>query len=214
MSLIKDIEERRTDLSKSFNALLGKIGKVKIGEPHQFPYGWRKAAKGRTVWRILEELITQNLEKHFKDIGLTEINPAESEVGVYDLSCKVKGHDKKLYVNVKSSVKGGRKNKDDISKAAKLQRFFSEDEHKELYIATFSIDFNNNMTISISEVVVFPIMWIPDIYVNPSNNGNLQSSKYKNLKTAIERTGPEFIVELDKENEIARKKREAKRQSK
>jgi len=100
MSTIKDIEERRNLLDASFNAVLKKIGKVKIGEPHQFPFGWRKAAKGRTVWRILEELITQNLEKHYKDIGLTEINPAESEVGVYDLSCKVTGHNKKLYVNV------------------------------------------------------------------------------------------------------------------
>jgi len=70
------------------------------------------------------------------------------------------------------------------------------------------------MTISISEVIVLPIMWIPDIYVNPSNNGNLQSSKYKDLESAEKRTGPEFIIELNKENEVARKKREAKRRTK
>lgn len=56
-----------------------------------------------------------------------------------------------------------------------------------------------------------PIAWLPDIYVNPSNNGNLQSSKYKSLDTAIKRTFPEFYRLLLDEIEVARQKREAKR---
>ncbi len=33
------------------------------------PFGWRKAAKGRIVWRIIEEVISQNLETHAKELG-------------------------------------------------------------------------------------------------------------------------------------------------
>ena len=69
---------------------------------------------------------------------------------------------------------------------------------------------NNNMTIDIENCYVMPIAWLPDIYVNPSNNGNLQSSKYKNLESAIERTNEEFFEALDKEMEVARKKKQAK----
>gem|GEM_PF-5912452 len=29
------------------------------------------------------------------------------------------------------------------------------------------------MTINIEKCVVSPVAWIPDIYINPSNNGNL-----------------------------------------
>lgn len=49
------------------------------------------------------------------------------------------------------------------------------------------------MTIEIVRAVVFPIAWIKDIYVNPSNNGNLQSAYYKDLNDAIYRTNEEFL---------------------
>ncbi|TAE76006.1 MAG: hypothetical protein EAZ85_00985 [Bacteroidetes bacterium] len=66
------------------------------------------------------------------------------------------------------------------------------------------------MSIEISKVTVFPITWIPDVYVNPSNNGNLQSSKYKNIGNAIKRTNQEFIdllkVEIINANEKKRNK--------
>ena len=52
------------------------------------------------------------------------------------------------------------------------------------------------MTIEIEKCVVFPVAWIPDIYINPSNNGNLQSSKYKDLLFAQKRTNDAFIKEL------------------
>lgn len=55
---VEKIELLRKSLQESFDLLIGKIGKVQIGSKEQFPYGWGKAAKGRTVWRILEELIT------------------------------------------------------------------------------------------------------------------------------------------------------------
>jgi hypothetical protein len=54
---ISEIEHFRNELQKSFDQLVKSIGKVPIGKKRQFPFGWRKAKKGRTVWRILEELI-------------------------------------------------------------------------------------------------------------------------------------------------------------
>lgn len=49
------------------------------------------------------------------------------------------------------------------------------------------------MTITIEKAVVFPLAWISDIYVNPSNNGNLQSAYYKDLSYAIKRSNEEFL---------------------
>jgi len=61
---------------------------------------------------------------------------------------------------------------------------------------------------------VLPISWIPDVYINPSNNGNLQSSKYKEMNTGIKRTNKEFIKILHREMIIAQKKRSKKAKKK
>ena len=61
-----------------------------------------------------------------------------------------------------------------------------------------------------------PIAWIPDLYVNPSNNGNLQSSYAKDLNKAKKRTNATFIEELKKEIQVAegkKKKRNKKGRS-
>lgn len=207
---IKDTENLRNKLQASFDLLITEIGKIKIGTKKQFPFGWRKAAKGRTVWRILEEVITQNLEKNFAHFNLDEITPSESEVSVYDFECKVSGDTTPLYVNIKSAVLGGRKNKDDISKAIGLQDFFDADPDRQFFVATFFIRFNDDMTIEIVSTAVFPVTWIKDIYVNPSNNGNLQSSKYKNLDEAEKRTNKAFLKALKKEIAVAAEKRKKK----
>ena len=70
-------------------------------------------------------------------------------------------------------------------KAEGLINFFKEDIDRLLFIVTFHIRFNDDMTIEITKADVFPVNWIPDIYVNPSNNGNPQSSHYKNFKDSI-----------------------------
>ena len=57
----------------------------------------------------------------------------------------------------------------------------------------------------------FSRAWIPDVYINPSNNGNLQSSKYKDLTTATKRTNAEFFEVLKSEMEVARKKKAEKK---
>lgn len=207
---IEDTENLRSKLQNSFDLLISKIGKIQIGTKEQFPFGWRNAAKGRTVWRILEEVITQNLENNFAEFNLDEINPSGSEVSVYDFKCKVKDEAIPLYVNVKSSVVGGRKNKDDISKALGLEQFFHEDVNKQFFIGTFFIQFNDDMTIEIVKTVVFPVMWVKDIYVNPSNNGNLQSSKYKNIDEAEKRTNADFVELLKTEIEVAAEKKRNK----
>ena len=102
-------------------------------------------------------------------------------------------------------------NKDDISKAEGLINFYNENPTANLYIATFVISFKPNMTIGLEQCIVFPTAWIPDIYVNPSNNGNLQSSMYKKLSTAVKRTPSEFLSLLIQENEVANQKKKSKK---
>ena len=211
MITIEQTEEYRSIVQKSLNQLVRDIGPIQIGSKRHFPFGWRKAAKGRTVWRILEEIINQNLEVKYKEYGLSSMQSSESEVSVYDSHIKLNGCAANIYLNVKSAVAGGRTNKDDISKAVGLRDFFREDIDRQLFICTFVIDFRDDMCLELKQCFVMPVSWLPDIYVNPSNNGNLQSSQYKNIETAIRRTNQEFITELNREIEVARQKRAAKR---
>ncbi len=203
------VEHERKILEKKLNKLIRNIGDIPIANKKIMPYGWRKAAKGRTVWRIVEEVISQGLEYQTKELGFDSVHAAESEVGVYDFAFNCHGK-KESYVNIKSSVKGGKANKDDISKAVGLIDFYDRNPDANLYIATFVISFKENMTIGLDKCIVFPTAWIPDVYVNPSNNGNLQSSRYKDLANAVKRTPEEFLKVLIDANELARKKRNKK----
>ena len=63
------------------------------------------------------------------------------------------------------------------------------------------------MTIGLDKCHVFPTAWLPDIYVNPSNNGNLQSSHYKDIRQAVKRTPAEFVEALTDANKIAKAKK-------
>ena len=206
---IEQIDELQKGLQASFDLLVDKVSKVQIGKKEQFPFGWRKAAKGRTVWRILEELITQNLETYYDEFGLSEIIPSDSEVSVHDFECKLKGNNTPIYVNIKSAVLNGRKNKDDISKGDGLETFFAEDINRSFFIGTFFIKFNDDMTIEIDHATVFPVAWLKDIYVNPSNNGNLQSAYYKDIADAEKRSNEEFHKLFVRALEFARSKRNA-----
>lgn len=203
------VDAEREYLEKNLNLLIKKIGNIPIANTKLMPFGWRKAAKGRTVWRIVEEVICQGLESQAKQLGFDNAHSAESEVGVFDIKICY-GGDKVSYINIKSAVKDGRTNKDDISKAKGLIDFYHQNPNANLYIATFVICFNSNMTIGLERCIVFPTAWIPDIYVNPSNNGNLQSSKYKNLDYAQKRSPSEFLKCLIAENNIAIKKKKSK----
>lgn len=205
---IEEIEDLRSKLQASCDLLVNSIGPIQIGKESQFPYGWRKAAKGRTVWRIVEEVITQNLEKYHSKFEIDNVIPSDSEVSVYDMVCKFA--EEKVFINIKSAVEGGKRQKDDISKASGLLDFYNEDAERQFFVATFYIRFNKNMTIELTKSVVFPVAWIPDIYVNPSNNGNLQSASYKDVKDAIKRTNEEFIPLLKKAYEVALEKKNKK----
>lgn len=116
-----------------------------------------------------------------------------------------------IYVNIKSAVRGGRTNKDDISKAIQLYDFMSKSDYCVLLIATVEIEFiDHPHSLRLSDCYVVPVAWLPDIYVNPSNNGNLQSSKYKNLDEAVPRTTAEFLLALEAKMDVARAKRTAR----
>ena len=200
------VEQERKNLEDKLNKLIKNIGDIPIASKKIMPYGWRKAAKGRTVWRIVEEVISQGLEYQSAELEFDSVHAADSEVGVYDFKFRYDGN-KESYVNIKSSVKGGRTNKDDISKAVGLIDFYRENQNANLYVATFVISFKDDMKIGLEKCIVFPTAWIPDVYVNPSNNGNLQSSKYKDLSRAVKRTPQEFLKCLIEANEVALEKK-------
>lgn len=208
---INNIEAERKYLETQLKKLISNIGPIPIANKRIMPFGWRKAAKGRTVWRIIEEIISQNLEKNGNEFGFQKVIPASSEVGVYDFEFELENN-KRSYVNIKSSVLGGKNNKDDISKAVQLNAFFEENPTSNLYVATFIIDFQEDLTINIVDCVVFPIFWIPDVYVNPSNNGNLQSAHCKYINDAVKRTKSEFFEEFKKAMLIAFEKKRNKRE--
>jgi hypothetical protein len=210
---IQKTELIRAELQTSLTAVAQKIGKIQIGNAQSFPYGWRKSAKGRTVWRILEEAINQNLETLYSNSTNLKFEPSDSEVSMFDFKARgTQGSQKwEAFVNIKSSTIGSKVSKDDLSKADKLFDFIREDKTRTLFIATFGIQFNNDMTIEIPVCYIFPMAWLPDIYVNPSNNGNLQSSMYKNLATATKRTNEEFLVELSNAINVANEKKKNKK---
>ena len=78
------VEAERSYLEEKLNVLIKNIGDIPIANTKIMPYGWRKAAKGRTVWRIVEEVISQGLESQVAALGFDSVHPADSEVGVYD----------------------------------------------------------------------------------------------------------------------------------
>lgn len=203
------VERERKSLEDKLNKLIEKIGDIPIANKKCMPYGWRKAAKGRTVWRIVEEVISQGLEFWADDLGFDSVQAADSEVGIYDFRFRCEGKEES-YVNIKSCVQGGKTNKDDISKAEGLIEFYRKNPKTNLYIATFMICFQEDMTIGLKRCVVFPTAWIPDVYVNPSNNGNLQSSRYKDIDNVYRRTSEEFLACLVEANETAIEKRKEK----
>lgn len=205
---IKQTEQLRARIESSLTLLIKKIGPIQIGRKDQFPYGWRKAAKGRTVWRIVEEVVTQNLEMHHGEFKLDAAHASDSEVSVYDMECVADGMS--AFINVKSAVETAKVSKDDISKAIGLLEFYQEDINRQFFVATFFIKFNPDMSIQIDKVVVFPVAWIPDIYVNPSNNGNLQSAHYKQIAGAIKRTNEQFLQELLAAKNLADTKKKEK----
>lgn len=105
-----EVEKERQHLEKNLNELIKNIGPIPIANKKIMPYGWRKAAKGRTVWRIVEEVISQCLEFHKEKLGFDEVEAADSEVGVYDFKFQYNGN-KESYVNIKSSVIDGKTKK-------------------------------------------------------------------------------------------------------
>lgn len=205
---IEKAEILQEKLQNSLNQLVSLIGKIQIGTKSQFPYGWGSAAKGRTVWRILEEVIIQNIKKNHSNLGIKIIEPSSSEVSIHDFMVILEGEENTpIYVNIKSAVLGGKIQKDDISKGQGMLNFYQEDVNRHFFLGTFFIRFNDDMSIEIDKCIVFPVSWIPDVYINPSNNGNLQSSKYKDLTTAVKRTNEEFFDVFKSALEIARVKK-------
>jgi len=199
---IKETKAYVDEFQSCMRGILKTIGSVPIGSKDQFPFGWRKAAKGRTVWRLLEEIISQNLEVSAAKLGLLDFQANQSEVGVYDFEFRFK-NSPKIYVNIKSAIKGGRSNKDDISKAPSLYSFVDDRRPCILFVTTVEIVFcEQPLCIELADCYTVPVSWLPDIYVNPS--------KYKFIEEATPRTTEEFLVVLAREIEVARAKRARK----
>jgi hypothetical protein len=76
---LKQVEAAIALLDTEFKKIISEVQKIKIGDKEIFPFGWRKAAKGRTVWRILEECLNQQLEVN-NEKSKHSFTHAESEV--------------------------------------------------------------------------------------------------------------------------------------
>lgn len=200
------VESERQQLQGAIDQLLPEIDLIPIASKHLMPFGWRKAAKGRTVWRIVEEVISQNLEKNATRLGFRNFLPSPSEVSVCDFEFTFPGS-RPSFVNIKSAVAGKRACKDDISKAIRLIEHFETHPESNIFIATFEMDFTDDPGVALTKCTVMPLHWIPDIYVNPSNNGNLQSAYAKQYGSAIRRSRSEFITLLEDEIENANRKK-------
>lgn len=210
MNPLERVEAVRKQTETALQTLIVSIGPIQIASPKQLPQGWRKAAKGRTVWRILEEIITQNLEAKKDDLGINKITPSDSEVSIFD--ARIEFTDGAVaFINIKSAVEGGDgASKDDISKAVGLENFYEKNPESDLFVATFVLRFTADIKVHLIQAIVLPVAWLPDIYVNPSNNGNLQSSKYKDLASVARRTNPEFLHELRNAMKVAAAKKAKK----
>lgn len=208
--MLEKVEAIRSHLEKAINQLIAQLGEVPIGKPGQLPLGWGKAAKGRTIWRLAEELVTQNLKVQHQQLNITSFEIPESEVGVYDFRCSLLDGEE-AFVNIKTSLKDGPTRKDDISKAIGLETFFEENPHRVLLIATVEIEFDDNpqTLFRLVNCSMVPVTWLPDIYVNYQNR-NLQSSKYKNINLAVRRDGNEFLKLLRQAMEDAKKRKREK----
>ncbi len=204
------VERYCVRLRAALNKLCRGLGPIRIGHKKQFPDGWGKAAKGRTVWRIVEEAINQNLKRKRRALGFAQVSPSKLEASIFDVEVRFAEDLHTLHLNFKAAVAGRETEKGDISKAEKLIGFFGGDATRQLFIVTFVIAFHDNMTIEMKKCLVTPIAWLPDIYVNPSNNGNLQCRQPKTLKSATRRTNAKFIKALRSEMENADAKRKTK----
>jgi hypothetical protein len=213
-SEIEQIERAHAAIKKAVEVVIGDLGALKIGTGQQFPYGWRKAGKGRTVWRLVEEVIVQGLESRAHNLNLESVAPAASEVGIFDVAVGLRDPNMTCYINIKAAANTGKIQKDDVSKATKLEAFYIQNPNDQLFLATIYLDFNSDdetLRVEFCRCAVIPMAWIPDVYVNPSNNGNLQSSKYRDPSSAIKRTNAEFLEELQSAMATAESSRASKR---
>lgn len=210
---VERTEKAYKTIRTAVEKVLADVGGLDIGSPGNFPYGWRKAGKGRSVWRLVEEIIVQGLEARRDELDLIEVTPADSEVGVYDVAVIVGDPAMTCYINIKAAAHNGRAQKDDISKARKLRTFYDNNPNDQLFLATIYIEFTSAdgaLRVDFRQCNVLPIAWIPDIYVNPSNNGNLQSSKYRQPNLAVKRSNEEFVFALQQAIDVADSIRENK----
>jgi hypothetical protein len=210
---LKQTEAFQKRLTSSLEKLLKRIGRIQIGTPQQFPDGWGRAAKGRTVWRIVEEAVVQNIKARRAELGLAHAEAAPGETELYDVKVRFEQSKVDLFLNLKTAASGRETKKGDVSKADGIIRFFDMDAGRQLFIVTLVVTFSADMFIEITKCLVVPITWLSDVYVNPRNN-NLQCCQPKALANATKRTNAEFIAVLRHEMDAADVKRAKKAKGK
>jgi hypothetical protein len=199
---LKQTQAFQKRLTSSLQQLLKRIGRIQIGTPRQFPDGWGRAAKGRTVLRIVEEAVVQNIKARHAELGLAHAEAAPGETELYDVKVRFEWSKVDLFLNLKTAARGRETKKGDVSKADGIIRFFQKDAERQLFIVTLVVRFSADMFIEIEKCLVIPITWLTDIYVNPRNN-NLQCCQPKRLVDATKRTNAEFIAALRREIDAA-----------
>jgi hypothetical protein len=164
-----------------------------IGGPEHFPDGWQRAAKGRTVWRIAELAVLQNLKRIAESEGLVDFTQAETETHPFDFHCRI-ARVGETQVNLKTYTDRARKGgNEDVSKALRLLDFMQSYPEVVLLLASVKIEFHDDpFGIQIGQPSVVPLAWLGDIYVNGSSNKNLMTASARRPDACIERSHAEF----------------------
>ncbi len=177
--VVNDMES----IKEGFQQVAKKFGEIELLSAEEAPHGLME--KARTISWLVEQIYVQNLVDDADDFGLADVDYPDDDLGVYDVEIELPDSDVTYYINVKTGLVSSGSNKNDVSKAAKLLKFYHEmrDEQAELLLVNVKVEFEGGeRTINLREDEIFVenVAWIneDDIYVNNSNK-NLQAKLHK-----------------------------------
>jgi hypothetical protein len=190
---IDQIEKEIKQLHYGFNQFIKKCETFEILNEKLVPEGLPPHT--RSIAWLAEHVIIQGLRKYKEITKFEDVIASSSDIKLNDCTVKISNNTPDLLVNVKISNVDAPRNQNDINKAFKIFKAFSEDPNCRLYYVIIKFRFDNTKVTFIENPIVLYTPWINKIYVNKSNH-HLQDY-YDNPPTI--RTVKKFLNELDTE---------------
>lgn len=178
-------------LSVGFYNCIKKINEFEILDEQLVPEGLKPHT--RSIAWLVEQVVVQGIRKYIHLTEFDNVIANESDIELHDCTVKIGNND--LLVNIKVTNIDNSHSRNDINKAYKIFKAFSENPDKRLYYVVIKLSFNNTKIKFMDNPIVFYIPWIHDVYVNPSNH-HLQASYY--LPQTI-RTVKQFVDEIEQQ---------------